>query len=337
MTRREVEQKLRRNPPLVRADARYLASVAGDRVVYAPTAQRDADLVAGSRRYERAGVGGTGAALPEIRALDVSEGRFFSVDEERRGAAVVVLGRDVAEALFAAADPLGQTVRIGGRGFVVVGVQARLGTAGGISLDRYAWLPLQAWERVFGPAATLQVSARPPAGGAFDLAEDRARASLRARRHLAPGDADNFDVISPEASQGFVLALAGRVAGAGPLLGGMALLAALVVVANTTLVAVSQRTFEIGVRRAVGATRQTILAEVLAEAAIVALAGGVLGVTLVAAGVVGLAAALDLPVSVTASTVVIALAGSLATGLVAGWLPARRASRLDVINALRAD
>lgn len=341
ISRRELARKLERNLPIRRSDVRFLEAWAGGRVIYAATAQRVADVIAGGQKFENAAVNGTGAALPAIRDLGIAEGRFFTSDEERRGAQVAVLGADVAEKLFLGRDPLGQTVRLGGRGFMVLGVQARLGTSGGVSLDRYVWIPLVAWERVFGAAPTLQVSARAPedAAGAvaFGLAQDRARATLRARRLLAPGEEDNFDLLTPDAARSFVLALARRIGAVAPLLSAMALLAAIVVVTNTTLVSVAQRTFDIGVRRAVGATRGQIVREVLCESALVSLTGGVLGTLAIAGLARALSGPLGLDLAVEPRTVLAALLAAAGSGLLAGWYPARRAARVDIISALRPD
>ncbi|HET9226474.1 MAG TPA: ABC transporter permease [Thermoanaerobaculia bacterium] len=336
--RRELERKLRRNPPIRRSDVRYLEEHAAGRVLYAASAQKAADVTAGSRKLESAAVTGTGAYLPEIRELAIVRGRFFLPDEERRAAQVAVIGHEVAEKLFPAEDPLGRSFRLAGRSFTVIGIQDRLGTSGGVSLDRYVWIPLPAFERAFGAPATLQVSARPPDGrSTVELAEDRARATMRARHHLRPGEEDDFDVLTPEAARSFVLNLARRIGAVAPLLSGMALLAAIVVVANTTLVSVAQRTFDIGVRRAVGASRGQIVREVLAEAALVALSGGLAG-ALVASGLIAaLAVPLKLELSVSPRTLLAALAASAAAGLLAGWYPARRAARIEVVSALRQE
>lgn len=345
ISRRELARKLERNLPIRRSDVRFLEAWAGGRVIYAATAQRVANVTAGGNKFENAAVNGTGAQLPAIRDLGIEEGRFFTVDEEHRGAQVVVVGYDVAEKLFPGRDPLGRTLRLGGRGFVVVGVQGRLGTSGGVSLDRYAWIPLIAYERVFGAAETLQVSARPPEAAAnigantaaFDLAQDRARATLRARRLLDPGEEDNFDILTPDSARSFVLLLAGRIGAVAPLLSAMALLAAIIVVTNTTLVSVAQRTFDIGVRRAVGATRSQIVREVLCESALVSLAGGVLGMLAIAGPIRLLSRALEIDLAVEPRTIAAALIASAGSGLLAGWYPARRAAQVDIIAALRLD
>jgi putative ABC transport system permease protein len=160
LSRRELAQRLERNPDITRADVRFLETVAGDRVMYAATAQRSADVVAGGRRFENATVNGTQAALFNIRDVGVASGRPFTRGEEISAAPVIVAGRGVVDALFPAGEPLGATVRIGNRAFRIVGVQARQGTAGGTSLDRYVWMPLAAFERTFGAVRTLQVFAK---------------------------------------------------------------------------------------------------------------------------------------------------------------------------------
>jgi putative ABC transport system permease protein len=337
VSRRELERKLARNPVVRRSDLRFLERHAAGRVIYAPSAQRPGDVIAGARRYEFAAVTGTGADLADIRELGIVEGRFFRRDEEVRAAQVAVLGHDVAATLFPGTSALGRTIRLAGRGFAVIGVQGPLGTSGGASLDRYVWIPLQAFERAFGPPASLQIFARAVEADLTLEAEDHARATMRARRRLGPGVEDTFDVLSPDAARSFVLALSERIGIAALPISIMALLAAIVVVTNTVLVSVSQRTREIGVRRAVGASRRQIVREVLAESTLVALAGGLVGLAVVWALVEVAARASGVALAMAPATAAWSLAAATTSGLLAGWYPARRAVRVDVIDAIRVE
>jgi putative ABC transport system permease protein len=337
LSRRELEERLARNPPIRRADTRFLDRVADDLVRYAPTAQRSAEIVAGNRSFENAAVNGTTSALPDIRVVDVAEGRFFTEVETTQAAQVAVIGADVADALFPGASAVTQRVRLAGRAFEVIGTVARQGQAGGVSLDRYVYIPLGAFERAFGAPATLQVFARAPADGPASTAESRAYASMRARRQLGPGEADTFDIITPEAARTFVLQLATRISAAALPLSLMALLAAVVVVANTVLVPVTQCTREIGIRRAVGAPRAQILAEVLAESVLTAVIGGIAGIVVAAALLTAASTAFGISLNPTWTTTAAACAAAAVTGLVAGYVPARKAAQLDIVAAMRTE
>jgi putative ABC transport system permease protein len=337
LSRRELALKLERNADITPSDVRFLESVAAGRVLYAATTQRRADVSAGGRKFENATVNGTQAALADIRDVGIERGRFFTRAEEAAGAQVAVVGAAVVETLFPAGEPLGGTIRIGNRAFRIVGLQARQGTAGGVSLDRYVWMPLAAYRRVFGAPASLQVFARATDVNRTSEAEDHARASMRARRHLAPGASDTFDIITPGASRDFVTAITERLGAAAPPISLMALLAAIIVVANTTLVSVTQRTREIGVRRALGATRASIIIETLAESAVIAIAGGSAGLLAALAVLSAASAVVALPLALAWPTAAGALVAAALSGIAAGWYPARRAIALDVVAALRQE
>ena len=337
VSRRELQEQLQRNPPIRRIELTALERLAGGLAEYAPNAQVTAEVSAGGRTYENGAVTGTWSTLAGLRDLAIVRGRFFRPDEDRSGAAVAVIGADVADALFPSQDPLGRPIRLAGRRFEVIGLQDRLGNSGGASLDRYVWIPLSAFERAFGAPRSLQIFAKTTAGRPSVDGEDRARVSLRAIRSLEPPEADTFDLLTPDAARTFVLNLSQRIGAAAGPISAMALLAAIVVVTNTVLVSVTTRTREIGVRRALGAGRAQIMQEVLAEAVVVAVAGGAAGVVVAWALVSVLASALGVPVGVRVTTLGVALAAAALSGIVAGWYPARRATRLDVITALRSE
>ena len=337
VSRRELQQQLVRNPAIRRADVRFLESYAGGIVMYAPSAQTRAEVSAGARLLEDSTVTGTTAALADIRDLDLERGRFFLPSEDLAGDAVAVIGADVAETLFPASDPMGQSFRISGRAFRVIGVQARQGSTGAGSLDKYVWIPLKAYERAFGAPRTLQLFAKAEPGYDTVAAEGRAITSLRARRALRPGVPDTFDLLTPEGARSFVANLSQRIGAAAGPISLMALLAAIVVVTNTVLVSVTQRTREIGVRRALGAPARRIVQEILAESVLLSIVGGVAGALAAWSLLATLEYALELPLQVAPQTLVIAITAAAGSGIIAAWYPARRAVALDVVTAIRAE
>ena len=336
ISRRQLQDQLARNPPIRRSEAASLSRYAAEVTHYAPNAQVRADVVRGSRVLEDAPVTGTTSALADIRDLNLVTGRFFTTGEDASGAQVAVIGADVVETLFTPDPAVGQAIRLAGRRFEVIGVQDRIGSGGG-SQDKYVWIPLRAFERAFGAPRTLQLFAAGRSGVTPQDAEDHARVSLRAIRALGPGVSDNFDVLAPEAARGFVANLSQRIGAAAGPISLMALLAAIVVVTNTVLVSVTQRTREIGVRRALGARRRQLVAEVLAEAGLLGIFGGVAGSVVAVLLVKAASAVLPFPLDVAPATLAFAITAAAGSGLAAGWYPAMRANRLNIIDALRSE
>ncbi len=337
ISRRELQLQLQRNPAIRRSELAAVERLAGGVVEYAPNAQTTAEVVAGGRVYENGAITGTTSSLADLRDLAIVRGRFFRPDEDRRGAAVAVIGSEIADALYPSQDPLGKYIRVAGRRFEIIGLQDKLGNSGGASLDRYVWLPIVAYERAFGAPRSLQIFAKFVGDRPSVEAEDRARISFRAVRRLQPGAADNFDLLTPDAARTFVMNLSQRIGAAAAPISAMALLAAIVVVTNTVLVSVTTRTREIGVRRALGATRTQIMSEVLAEAVVVAVLGGAIGAGVAAGLIALLSSSLGVPIAVRLDTIALGVTASALSGILAGWYPARRATRLDVITALRTE
>jgi putative ABC transport system permease protein len=335
LSRKELADKLLRNPSIKSGDVRFLRRYSQNQVHYAPIAQRRVDIVSGSNKFEAASLNGTSSEMFNIRDLGISQGRFFMPHEDLAASQVAVLGAEVAEILFPYTDPVGKKVRIAGRGFWIVGVQAIQGA--GSALDRYVWIPIRAFERIFGPPESYEVFSKAVAPADFSFAEAIARVTMRARRQLRPGEEDNFDILSPEAARGFVLQLAQRIGAAAGPISAMALLAAIVVVTNTTLVSVSERTREIGIRRAIGATRRRIISEVLAESTLVALLGGGAGLLIATAVLQTGGRIISFDLDITLDTSIWSLGSAGLSGLLAGFYPAIRAAQTEVISALRVE
>lgn len=281
---------------------------------------------------------GVSANWLDLRGDTVVQGGFWSLEQERSLARVAVLGSEARKNLFAEESPLGKTIRIGGVPFEVKGVLASRGAgpAGG-SLDNLVLIPVTtASKRLFNRDFLTMVIAqlRDPEQG--DQAVQKITELLRERHHLAASALDDFTITNPKA----VMAQMTNVASAlSRILRGVAWLSMLiggVVIMSLTLIGISERRKEIGVRRSVGANRGDILFQFLAEAMLVALAGGALGVALGLGGANAVAAYQKLPLIFSFDALAQSLEMAVAVGLLFGMYPAWRASQVDPVHALRA-
>jgi putative ABC transport system permease protein len=322
-------------PPLTGATPRDLTlddalalyrSPAIDRV--APLVVGEATVAAGPRSRQTT-VMGTTAEMAEVRHLAVDRGRFLPAGHAEQP--VVVIGARVAAELFGARDPLGEFVRIGDRRFRVIGVISQSGQSLSLNLDETAIVPVAAGQALLDAPSLFRVLVQ--AAGRDEVA--RAEADIeRILRERHAGEADVTVITQGSMLSAFdriLRALTLAVAG----IGSISLIVAGILVMNVMLVAVSQRTAEIGLLRALGASSRRVLALFLTEAALLSLFGAALGVALGLAGgavISGLVPTLD--VTPPAWAVAAAVGIALATGLLFAVLPARRAARLDPVEAL---
>ncbi len=340
LSRRELFDKLKRNKPIRTDDARFVETIAGDKVLYSPYRQHISDVKRENLICEDSSILGAASAMAGIRDIGVVDGRFFTEQEEHSRAFVAVIGNTVRTTLFPGdASPLNGIVRIEGIEFTVIGVQERLGSAFGRDQDNSIYIPITAFNRMYGPGTGFALFGRPKPGSGLDLngALDETRVVLRTRFHALPGQPDNFDVLTPDAIRGFIDQVLGMIAAIVVPVTCISLVVGGIVIMNIMLVSVTERTREIGIRKALGARHGDVMLQILIEAVFLSSVGGALGVTLGAAVTALLGRIFEISMHITMAYVVLSLAVSSIVGVVSGWYPASRAAKLDPVVALRAE
>lgn len=280
---------------------------------------------------------GVTANMGDIDPVTPRDGRYISEGDDQSRSQATMIGNDLATKLFPNVDPIGREILIEGRPFQVIGVAKIIGTAFGQSQDNFAYIPIQTYFKMYGTQDTiwLNIQARGPEW--MERTQDEARAMMRARRHLPPNEPDNFGIFDQASLMELWKNLTGVIATAMVGIVSVFLVIGGVVIMNVMLATVTERTREIGIRKALGARRGDILLQFLIESAVMAAIGGALGVTL-AYGIAGLTkAATSVPMNVPFIAVLIAEAISAAVGIFFGVYPAKKAAALQPIEALRQE
>jgi putative ABC transport system permease protein len=282
-------------------------------------------------------VWGMTPAVAVIRDVDIDSGRMFGESDLEHDAPVAVIGTDVVDNLLPGVDPMGKEIRVDGWVYRVVGVGKKKGSTLGQSADNYVFLPMTSWIKQYGARdMNMRIAAKTAGEGAvMDATMDEARVIVRARRHDAPGQPDSFDMennanlmsIFANLTGTFFIAMVG-IAAISMVVGG-------IVIMNIMLVSVTERTREVGIRKAMGAKRADVLLQFLIEAVTLALFGGLLGVLLGIGIAKGVTLAVGLPSVIELWAVVAGLLVATSVGIFFGVYPARKAATLDPIAALR--
>ena len=315
----------------------FAATPNSELVTAVPTMQSMRTVKYGDMEVRGVFTQGTTAEFLVTSTPSFKEGRFFNETEARGGRNVVVLGYDVAEALFPNEPALGKTVMIGGTPFRVLGVYSKQGTFLGLfSFDTYAVVPLQAFMKAFSARLDTSIRVKVRDKSRMEIAKGELTGAMRRVRGLQPEQKDDFEINEQQALRSTIDPIKSGIAVAGLFVTGLALFVGAIGIMNITYVSVKERTREIGTRKAVGARRRTILLQFLIEAVAICLVGGVVGLAVSWLLTTAVAAAFpSFPLQFSVGLVVTGLIVSTLTGIFSGFMPALSASRLDPIEALR--
>jgi putative ABC transport system permease protein len=267
-------------------------------------------------------------------SVGLSQGRFMTTGESAGGRPVAIIGSEVAGNLFQKVSPLGNRIIIGTVSFEVIGVLEKQGTfLGMFSLDNQVVIPLEQFTSAFWHNPDYQVQVKVTDLAQLDEAKEELRAAMRKVRRLEPNDPDDFGINQQDQFVKMFHRLGGTIAAVGLFVTGLSLFVGGIGIMNIMFVSVAERTREIGVRKAIGAKRRTILVQFLIEAASICLLGGLIGLGI--AWPVTLAIQKIFPATLSVAIVALAIGVSLVTGVLSGFFPAWRAARMDPVQALR--
>lgn len=272
--------------------------------------------------------------MSEIEDKNLAEGRFFTAEEVERAAKVAVVGWDIKEKFFPYTNPIGQTVKIRGIPVTILGIEEKRGSFFGDSQDRMVYIPITLHNQMFARTGGIQLHGKAANKENFHAAIDEARLLMRNKRQLLGSQEDTFGLVNVDEFNTQMDQFTGAIAAVVIPITMIILVVGGIVVMNIMLVSVTERTFEVGLRKALGATRKQILLQFLIESALLCVVGGILGLIL-AMGVAQLISVLlEMTMTVTIGYILLSVGVSSIIGIVAGLYPAWKAARLDPIVAL---
>jgi putative ABC transport system permease protein len=334
----EDEAERNRNNPLITLDeARAIKAFSPIVESVAAQAGRNASVSYRTVEINNAQIQGVTSSYADFATYGVERGRMMTAVEVDRSQPVTILGFGLADRLFGDIEPLEKTIKIAGISFRVVGVSEQKGSFFGNSQDNFAVIPLGAYQRLFGARQSLQLMVKPVSTDRMQEAMDDATVALRVSRRLKPAAPNNFGVLTSETilelyrqvTSGIFAVLVGIVA--------LSLVVGGIVIMNIMLMVVSERTREIGLRKALGAKRKDIMSQVLTESITLSTFGGIVGILLGFLAATAISALTPLPAKLEPWSVVLGIVITAGVGLFFGAYPASRAASLDPIEALRRE
>ena len=337
---RSVWQEYNRRPRVLESDVQPVVDVLPDGTLWSMYSESGVQVESQFSRPRRGNVTAIDGDYFEIRKLGVTAGRLFTPGEMTQGSSVVVVGPDLVKRLFPTVDALGRQVKMGGKMYTVVGIGESLGSAFGMSFDNYVFAPFRSpVHRLLNREANAidALVVQTPTAEAIPDVQERVRAVMRARHQLRPSQKDNFSLQTADTALDFWKKIKGYLVLAGVALPAFGLVVGAIVIMNIMLVAVAERTHEIGIRKALGAKRRDILIQFLIEASTLSTFGAAIGI---AAGA-GLAwiirTTTPMPTFVAPWSIIVGVLIGAGVGIISGVYPASRASLLDPVTALRQE
>lgn len=279
-------------------------------------------------------ISGTTGNSPEINDKVIDQGRYFSDAEVERTAKVCVIGTDVQDKFFADKNPLGQTIRVRGVPLTIIGVEERKGSFFGNPLDRNVYIPISVHNQIFNRTGGLQVHGKALNADVLQETIENARLVLRNKRQLIGSEEDTFSIVNTDEFNSQMDQFTGAIAAVVIPITLIILVVGGIVVMNIMLVSVTERTFEVGLRKALGATRKQIMLQFLIESSLLCVIGGILGLVLAAGATQAISALLQMTMTITFFYMALSVGISSLIGVLAGLYPAWKAARLDPIVAL---
>ena len=280
------------------------------------------------------GVAGVTANMVEIENKTIGQGRFIAPHEVEHAADVCVIGNDVSEKFFLGQDPIGKTLKVKDAPMKVVGVEAKRGSMFGDSLDNHIYIPISTFGKMFGRRQSLQIHGKAGNREHFEATIEEARLAMRNRHKLIGEEEDDFGLVNVGQIKNQVDQFTGTIALVVTPITLLSLVVGGIVVMNIMLVSVTERTFEIGLRKAVGARSRHILLQFLIESALLCIVGGIIGLLLAACVVQLITLLAGITMTITITYVFLSVGVSSVIGVIAGLYPAWKAARLDPIVAL---